>query len=100
MSVASYAANELIEDRWALRTGAGDRSLVACVLDGHGGWQAAHFAQEALPGIVLEEVAASVSPDDPEQVAEALARAFTRCDRTFISAIRPAFDMGFGEVRN
>ena len=91
VSHASYAANEPIEDRWTVHK-AGDK-VIACVLDGHGGWQAAEFAQHALPETIVKEFAHNLDNDDAQQVAAAMIRAFERVDRDFISRIAPAFQV-------
>jgi serine/threonine protein phosphatase PrpC len=95
-SFATYAANDPIEDRFVIKSH--EQRVIAAVLDGHGGWQASEFAHKELPEAIAKEFGNSADPHDPEQVASALVRAFTRTDRAFISAVRTAFQLGFGDV--
>jgi serine/threonine protein phosphatase PrpC len=101
ISYATYAANEPIEDRFLLRVHNG--ALLAAVFDGHGGWQAAEFAHRELPHAIVAEMANISSnprnePPEAEEVVTILSRAFTRTDRAFLSAVRGAFQVGFGDV--
>ena len=81
VSVASYGANDPIEDRWVLHrrpppptppthfasSGRGgappdphpvgdDGRIILGVFDGHGGWQASEFAANTLPTVLLAEL--------------------------------------------
>lgn len=96
LSTTTYPANDPIEDRFDHRVK--DGRLFAAVMDGHGGWQAAEFARQKLIDLVSSELANITDANDPAQVAGALSRAFTRLDRSFVSSIRPAFELGFGDV--
>jgi hypothetical protein len=95
-STSTYPANDPIEDRYDVAVKGG--KLFAAVLDGHGGWQAAEYARRNLLATVAAELANASDADVPSQVATALSRAFQRIDRSFLSAVRPAFELGFGEV--
>jgi len=87
--------------------------MLACVLDGHGGWQAAEHARRELldavereldlsGGIAPPPAAAAAAPKavsgEAASVGAALTRAFARVDRSFLASVRPAFELGFGEV--
>jgi serine/threonine protein phosphatase PrpC len=145
VSNVSYPANEPLEDRFDYKDylGGGGGSggggggvsgnsssfsysptLLATVLDGHGGWQVADFARRTLLSAIETElencpVASnsntnndSSSSNTSNQLVEeedkfvnsswhlgsALARAFARIDRSFLSAVKPAFELGFGSV--
>jgi hypothetical protein len=71
----------------------GERLMVAAVLDGHGGWQAAEYAQTHLPAAIVKELAHNSNNEDPQQLAAAMGRAFERVDRDFIARIKPAFEV-------
>lgn len=45
-SISTYRANDLLEDRHFIQRD--DKKVMAAVLDGHGGWQAAEFVVSAL----------------------------------------------------
>lgn len=117
ISVATYQANELLEDRWAVLTSSaaakqptaigdvnsrfernGKPLLFASVMDGHGGWQASEYTRKALPLAVFDELQNASDIDDPLQISSALTRAFQRTDRGFIDSVRGAFELGFGAV--
>jgi len=115
ISRSTYPANEPIEDRYDYRE-ITDNFVLASVMDGHGGWQAAEYTRKYLLEIVARELencpfrAVSLSGHNvstlpapftsapPTEVGQALIRAYTRVDRAFLSAIRPAFELGFGDV--
>ena len=97
---------------------------MAAVLDGHGGWQVADFARRTLLSAIetelencpssslttsgnnndndnssnLDEDGGSKFATTSWHVGSALARAFARIDRSFLSAVKPAFELGFGSV--
>lgn len=73
-----------------------DDKLVVSVMDGHGGWQAADFAQSVLNATIRAELAHATDRDDPEQLAAAMTRAYERVDREFVARIRPAFEVRAG----
>jgi pyruvate dehydrogenase phosphatase len=116
ISRATYPANDPIEDRHDVcdvalpLPGRGARGVegaappppvvatLAAVLDGHGGWQAAEFGRRSLLDTVARELHHCGDASDAGAVGGALARAFTRTDRAFLSSIRPAFTSGFGEL--
>lgn len=92
----SYPANDPIEDRWDFRDY--DGKTFAAVMDGHGGWQAADFAQRELLATVGKELDNCSNVGVPGQVADAMARAYKRVDRAFLHSVKPAFEQGFGDV--
>lgn len=113
VSVSSYPANAPIEDRFDVRepsaralsatTARNDGSpvLLAAVLDGHGGWQAAEYARRSLLSAADAELAAldsTAMTQRPVAIGRALARAFLTTDRDLLNALRPAFAMGFGDL--
>jgi len=142
VSRVTYPANEPLEDRFDFRDAPAPRSppapaapspvgaeaaalprILACVMDGHGGWQAAEYARRQLLDAVErelelggaaaaaaaataatatqgggEDAGAGASGSESALVGAALARAFARVDRGFLAGVRPAFELGFGDV--
>jgi serine/threonine protein phosphatase PrpC len=138
VSRVTYPANEPLEDRFDFRDSPAPRSppaaaapspvgaeaaalprMLACVMDGHGGWQAAEYARRQLLDAVERELelggaaaaaaaaqgggegtgaGAGASGSESALVGAALARAFARVDRGFLAGVRPAFELGFGDV--
>lgn len=103
VSNASYPANRLIEDRWDVKyvpkLGSRDKGkLLSVVIDGHGGWQAAEFVRNTLLATCQKELEHATDASDPIQTALAMVRAYQRVDRAFLSAVRPAYQLGFGET--
>ncbi|KAG5175543.1 phosphatase 2C-like domain-containing protein [Tribonema minus] len=95
-SIGEYNANDPIEDRHMVKeTAKGD--LLAAVFDGHGGWQAADFAQKRLASVVQLELSNSLA-QTPDQISGALSRAFLRVEREFLYQVQSAFELGFGDV--
>mmetsp|Transcript_30053 Transcript_30053/g.39546 ORF Transcript_30053/g.39546 Transcript_30053/m.39546 type:complete len:453 (-) Transcript_30053:509-1867(-) len=95
---ATYHANEPNEDRFVLskmKTG----EVCAGVFDGHGGWQAAEYAQNRLVACLMLELGNMNTKADPSyQIEQALKRAFGRVEREFIYLIKQAFEAGVGAV--
>lgn len=143
VSNVSYPANDPLEDRFDFKEFSGglavtpasssssssaghvySPTLLAAVLDGHGGWQVADFARRTLLSAIetelencpssslttsgnnndndnssnLDEDGGSKFATTSWHVGSALARAFARIDRSFLSAVKPAFELGFGSV--
>ena len=120
-SMSEYPANAPCEDRHIVTSG--DNIVFAAVMDGHGGWQAAEFAvrstsshcrlsidccelcpqknnlwrniQGELAGRPLNLDCGTLKSS---AIVESLVRGYERTDRDFMTAIRPAFDVGFGDV--
>lgn len=115
ISRSTYPANDPIEDRWDYRE-IQENMVLASVMDGHGGWQAAEYTRKYLLETVARELEhcpfRAVSPSSssgagtplpftqapPHEIGQALIRAYTRVDRAFLAAIKPAFELGFGDV--
>jgi pyruvate dehydrogenase phosphatase len=96
--------------------------VFAAVLDGHGGWQAAEFAvrlallsqmfridsqkvsqkstlwQNIQAEIFSRPAAAQQGHRQADAIGAAMERGYERTDRAFMTAIKPAFDLGFGQV--
>jgi pyruvate dehydrogenase phosphatase len=94
-SAATYPANDPIEDRHLYRS-AGDWS-VAAVFDGHGGWQVSDFASQSLVDKVLQSIG-DVSEKDEIRIDERIQQSFEAMEHEIIGKVRPAFNLGFGEV--
>eukprot|EP01138_Halocafeteria_seosinensis_P008466 gb/GECG01008652.1/.p1 GENE.gb/GECG01008652.1/~~gb/GECG01008652.1/.p1 ORF type:complete len:445 (+),score=41.35 gb/GECG01008652.1/:1-1335(+) len=95
-SISTYRANDLLEDRHLIQRD--DKKLMAAVLDGHGGWQAAEFVKNNLWKAVLNELQHVPDSDNPRILGHVLTRAYERVDRMWMSSVRQAFDLGFGET--
>lgn len=94
-STSTYPANDPIEDRHVFRS-AGEWG-VAAVFDGHGGWQVSDYASQLLLDKVLGNIA-NVSPKDEIALDEKIQEAFESMERDIVNRVRPAFNLGFGEV--
>eukprot|EP00953_Heterococcus_sp_UTEX-ZZ885_P010802 6291-Heterococcus_DN1.PRE.1 len=93
-AVGVYSANDPIEDRHVMKeTARGD--FIAAVFDGHGGWQAAEFAQKRLTSVLQAELTHSLAKST-DQITAALTRTFLRLEREWLHQVKSAFDLGFG----
>jgi Protein phosphatase 2C len=63
--------------------------------DGHGGWQAAEFAQKRLTSVLQAELTHSLAKST-DQITAALTRTFLRLEREWLHQVKSAFDLGFG----
>ncbi len=90
ISVCSYQSNHANEDRYRVAQVGKYSSFT--VADGHGGFQAAEFVAETLPG------ALGAALKETKTVGAGMVRAFEATDAAFIDAITPSFKLGFGEV--
>ena len=118
LSLCSYPANKPVEDRAAVAQAIIETSNstknehldIYCVFDGHGGYQVADYASETLVTYLinaLRDSHPSSSADsryvdsnaDPSiRFTSALMEAFRRVERDLVVALRPAFELGFGNV--
>jgi pyruvate dehydrogenase phosphatase len=83
---------------------------IYCVFDGHGGYQVADYASEMLiPHVInfLRDSHPSTATDpkyinndvDPNvRFIDSLKQSFQRVERDLIGALKPAFELGFGNV--
>lgn len=101
VSVASYNANKVIEDRYAGHvTG---NKVMTTVFDGHGGWQTAEYARQNLGKNFVTELESHTKDgqqDDVTKVTQALTRAFLRTDRELMGKMLTAYNLGFYEVNH
>jgi pyruvate dehydrogenase phosphatase len=100
ISTASYQANNPIEDRIevSLANSAHDISSVV-VLDGHGGWQVAEFAQTRIAGLLKSAFSKDTINNSFDNEVEALVqKVFNAIDEAYITSIKGAFEAGFGDV--
>jgi pyruvate dehydrogenase phosphatase len=95
-SANQYPANAPIEDRLDARIV--ERGTLACVCDGHGGWNVSQFAKKTLLATVQSELGAITEDCDDDAVLGAMRRAYERVDRDWQRSVEGAFSMGFGEV--
>mmetsp|Transcript_19504 Transcript_19504/g.27388 ORF Transcript_19504/g.27388 Transcript_19504/m.27388 type:complete len:377 (+) Transcript_19504:293-1423(+) len=96
ISIGEYNANDPIEDRHLIKD-LSQGEFIAAVFDGHGGWQAAEFAQKRMAKVVQIELATSMAKT-PNEISDALTRSFLRIEREFLFRVKFAFELGFGEV--
>lgn len=93
--VSEYNANDPMEDRHFVKEMTHGRLFG--VLDGHGGYQCADFAQKRFATVMQNEMGASLA-STPEQISFAMTRAFLRVEREYLYQVKTAFDVGFGDV--
>jgi serine/threonine protein phosphatase PrpC len=94
-SASTYPANDPIEDRHLFRN-AGDWGAAA-VFDGHGGWQVSDYASQLLLDKVLSNIA-NVGERDEIALDTKIQEAFDSMESEIVNRVRPAFNLGFGEV--
>ena len=84
-ATCEISANAPREDRAVHTDGLQGAGAFFLVLDGHGGWQVAEFAQNNLIPLVADELNGNVSSslNNDKVVAEALVRGFERCDEAY-----------------
>lgn len=70
---------------------------VAAVFDGHGGWQVSDFVSKTLVDSILESIK-NVSEKNEISIDRRISRAFQVMEADVVDKVRPAFNMGFGEV--
>jgi pyruvate dehydrogenase phosphatase len=97
----SYPANNPSEDRMVI--GSHDRWAYAAVFDGHGGWQVSEVASKVLLNLLLQsleehkECTAKESYNEMK-IDQVITEVFHEMERLIIDSIRPAFQLGFGDV--
>ncbi len=94
-STATYPANNPTEDRHVTREDKGWK--IAAVFDGHGGWQVAEYVSTDLVPTVLENLG-NIKETDEIKIDESIFKSFNFVENNIISAARPSFKLGFGEV--
>ena len=94
-SAATYPANDPTEDRHVMKNT--PSWGVAAVFDGHGGWQVSEHASKILVDKALANLEL-VNESDEILIDEKLTEAFDFMEKEVVSKVRPAFNMGFGEV--
>lgn len=94
-SASTYPANDPSEDRHLMKNT--PEWSVAAVFDGHGGWQVSDIVSKTL----VESILASLkNVDEKSEIAidRRITRAFESMEHDIIDRVRPAFNLGFGEV--
>jgi len=95
LSYASYDANSPSEDRFSVFE---DGDWKACgVFDGHGGWQVSDYVQQNLVAKVLKKIK-EIVPNDSTALESAVISSFLEVEKSYIELIRPAYQLGFGDV--
>lgn len=93
--VATHNANSPTEDRHLVHQQTGWN--VCAVFDGHGGWQVADYASKSFIGHLIPRLIHS-RPDMHNEVTNAIERTFESVEEGYITAVSPAYKLGFGEV--
>eukprot|EP00742_Colponemidia_sp_Colp-10_P002323 GILJ01002479.1.p1 GENE.GILJ01002479.1~~GILJ01002479.1.p1 ORF type:complete len:421 (-),score=51.54 GILJ01002479.1:235-1446(-) len=94
VGVVQYQSNAPIEDRFSIKKT--DVGFFISVFDGHGGWQAAEFAQ----GCLVDNIVSSVPNGGKQDFKQAMIAGFEKTEAQFISKLRPAFQVGFGDLNH
>lgn len=94
-SAATYPANDPIEDRHVMQHSNG--WAVGAVFDGHGGWQVSDFASRFLVDKVLTNIT-NCTEKDEISLDEQITAAFNSMEHDILGQVRPAFNVGFGDV--
>jgi serine/threonine protein phosphatase PrpC len=94
-SSGSYPANNPTEDRYL--HGNTPNWSVGAVFDGHGGWQVSDYVSRNLVDKVLDRISA-IPEGDEITLDAAITEAFESMEQDVVDKIRPAFNLGFGEV--
>jgi pyruvate dehydrogenase phosphatase len=93
----TYPANNPSEDRNI--HGKINNWSYSAVFDGHGGWQVSDLASRRLIDIIADKLCNSAVKDTDEvQLDKIISNAFHDMEDEIITSIRPAFQLGFGEV--
>ena len=97
----SYPANSPSEDRMVL--GSHNHWSYGAVFDGHGGWQVSEVASKVLINLLLQSLEEHKASTEKEtyneiQIDQIIVEVFHDMERLIIDSIRPAFQLGFGEV--
>lgn len=97
----SYPANNPSEDRMVI--GSHNHWAFAAVFDGHGGWQVSEVASKVLLNLLLqslEEHKECTAKDtyNEMKIDQVITEVFHEMERLIIDSIRPAFQLGFGDV--
>lgn len=95
ISSYTYPANHPTEDRHIY--GKADGWNYGAVFDGHGGWQVAEFASKTLPQVILKNLQ-NISSKNELEIDKQMIKSFQETEDLIVQSIRPAFQMGFGEV--
>ena len=122
LSLCSYPANMPVEDRacaakvfveideHVILEEQLEQLDIYCVFDGHGGYQVADYASETLvpylagalrdshPASAADPAYVNLNVEPGVRFTSALMESFRRVERELVGALRPAFDMGFGNV--
>eukprot|EP00659_Diplonema_papillatum_P003685 gene3685-5734_t len=97
VSSATYQANRVNEDR-SLCSDTQDGEVFLGVADGHGGCQVSNFVAHNLANHVQARL--DVAKDASlRSVVRAMEEGFLALDEAYIEKVRPAFKLGFNEVR-
>lgn len=71
------------------------------VFDGHGGWQVSDLSSKRLIHLVAKHfssTSSSLKEFDEVKIEKALTQSFEEMEKEIVTSIRPAFELGFGDV--
>jgi pyruvate dehydrogenase phosphatase len=91
----TYPANNPTEDRFV--TGNKLKWEYAGVFDGHGGWQISDFVSNSIINSLFDNIG-SIEVEDEISMDAAIIKTFNDLENSIVSKIRPAFQLGFGDV--
>jgi pyruvate dehydrogenase phosphatase len=89
----SFPANNPSEDRLLVVNSQSEQPYqLFGVFDGHGGWQVSDYMMSKTPNILFSKLESGIS------VERAINETFLEIERSYIENIRPAYQLGFGDV--
>lgn len=94
-SSSTYPANDPSEDRHLMKNT--PEWAVSAVFDGHGGWQVSDIVSKTLVDNILSSLK-NVDEKNEMAIDRRITRAFESMEYDIIDRVRPAFNLGFGEV--
>lgn len=98
----TYNANNPTEDRWVMaqiQTSQSKSLLdVACVMDGHGGWQVSEFVSQRILSRFSNMLQQQQSLDDDQQVDGLITDLFNQLESDYISSIKNSYALGYTKL--
>jgi serine/threonine protein phosphatase PrpC len=89
----SFPANNPSEDRLLILNSQSQQPYqVFGVFDGHGGWQVSDYMKTKTPTILVSKLESGIS------VESAINETFHEIEKNYSESIRPAYQLGFGDV--
>eukprot|EP01060_Flectonema_neradi_P034957 TRINITY_DN627_c3_g1_i1.p1 TRINITY_DN627_c3_g1~~TRINITY_DN627_c3_g1_i1.p1 ORF type:complete len:370 (+),score=53.67 TRINITY_DN627_c3_g1_i1:37-1110(+) len=97
VSNATHQANRYNEDRFVCTVSI-DGDIWIGVFDGHGGAQVSDYCSRNIVDTVRQELKLAKNSSD-EEVSAAMKRGFLALDEKVVANLKPAYDMGFSDIR-